>query len=121
MLAKDGRNAELKELRSEDGRFRFVVEDSGNLVLYRGFDAIWAFYPSKDPDSSPRILHRAKLVLQSDGNLVLLHDTRGLIWSSETNGCEPGPFRLAMQNDGNCVLYDGTGTPRWSTMTRGWG
>lgn len=119
VIAKTGHNAEIKELRSADGRFRFVVEDSGSLVLYMGPDAIWAIYT--DIPTSPRQDHCAKLVVQSDGNLMVVHRTHGLIWTSETSNCGPGPFRLALLNDGDCVLYDGTGMPRWSTMTSGWG
>lgn len=120
VLAKDGRNAELKELRSDDGRFRFVVEDSGSVVLYRESDAIWAVY-SGLAAGNPRSLDRVKMVLQSDGDLIVLHDRLGLIFSSGTSECGPSPYRLAMHNDGNCALYDGTGTERWSTKTRGWG
>lgn len=119
VFAKNGLSAELKELRSEDGRFRFVVEDDGSLVLYMDSDAIWAIYAMSACAAHPD--ERAKLVLQNDGNMVVLLDTRGCIWSSNTANTGPTPFRLTMQNDGNCALYDGRGTERWCTRTMGWG
>lgn len=119
VIAKDGQNAELKELRSDDGRFRFVVKDSGSLVLYKEFDAIWALYTDFPP--SPCARDRSRLIVQTDGNLVVVHETRGVVWTSGTGNCGPGPFRLTMHNDGNCVLYDGLGNERWSSKTPGWG
>lgn len=119
VLAKNGLNAELKELRSEDGRFRFVVEADGSLVLYMEADAIWAIYAMSAYAANPD--DRAKLVLQNDGNMVVLLESRGCIWSSNTTNTGPAPFRLTMHNDGNCALYDGRGTERWSTRTMGWG
>lgn len=118
VLTIDGRNAELQELRSDNGRFRFVVEDNCSLVLYMDSDAIWAMYETKPLPTSP---DGAKLVVQSDGNLVVVHATHGPTWASETGNGGPGPYLLAMHNDGNCVLYDGGGRQRWSTKTCGWG
>jgi hypothetical protein len=56
-----------------------------------------------------------KLVLQTDGNLVLYEGEKAL-WSSETNG--KNVKKLVMQSDGNLVLYSPNG-PVWATNTSG--
>lgn len=58
-----------------------------------------------------------RLVMQTDGNLVLYHGSRA-IWATGTNG-RTGAF-LAVQTDGNIVLYQGT-TPIkiWHTAGTG--
>jgi hypothetical protein len=59
----------------------------------------------------------AVLVNQGDGNLVIYtRDRQGTLWSSRTNG--RGAGRLVAQGDGNVVLY-GSGGPTWSTYTNG--
>lgn len=119
--AEPGYDAEAKELRSNNGRFRFVVQDDGSLVLYMDSDAIWAIYQgSASPPVSDDLATR--LFLQGDGNLFVVHRARGVIWASNTARADiPGPFKLMMQDDGNCVLYDGHEEQRWSTKTSGWG
>jgi hypothetical protein len=56
-----------------------------------------------------------KLIMQSDGNLVLYQEGTAL-WSSSTAG-NPGSYAI-MQGEGNLVLYDGT-TSIWNSST--WG
>lgn len=71
-----------------------------------------------------------RLVLQSDGNLVLnvVDDLRtaeeiphagyhAVVWASGTNGT--GTIRCEMQDDGNLVLYDSSGGATWATNTAG--
>ncbi|MFD7625520.1 FG-GAP-like repeat-containing protein [Streptomyces sp. NPDC059851] len=68
-----------------------------------------------------------KLAMQSDGNLVIYHNSGGegkgaAIWSSNTVG-NPGAYAV-MQADGNFVVYtktggDGKGGHLWSTATFG--
>lgn len=112
-------SVDVKELRSANGRFRFVVLDDASLVLYMDSDAIWAIHT--DSASSPKVEERnTRLVVQTDGNLLLVHHTRGPTWSSDTACGAPGPFTLAMKNDGNCVLYDGNWAQCWATKTSGW-
>ncbi len=56
-----------------------------------------------------------RLVMQSDGNLVLYQEGNAL-WSSETGG-NPGSYAI-MEGEGNLVVYDGT-TAKWNSST--WG
>lgn len=58
-----------------------------------------------------------KLVMQSDGNLVLYRNSDSTaLWSSQTNG-NPGA-EAVMQGDGNFVVYLNT-TPLWASNTSG--
>lgn len=58
---------------------------------------------------------RFKLLLQGDGNLVLMKDDNVPIWASGTVG-KP-VVELYMQADGNLVLYDQNRKAYWSTST----
>jgi hypothetical protein len=60
-----------------------------------------------------------KLVMQSDGNLVLYALGSDPVWSSKTYG-SPAAF-ADFQADGNLVIYDLTSKPIWSTGTAGRG
>lgn len=59
-----------------------------------------------------------KLILQTDGNLVIYSPTRA-VWASHTEG--RGGIRLAMQSDGNLVIYNNNWVPVWNTKTDGKG
>ncbi|MFV0457277.1 MAG: hypothetical protein ACK5MT_00690 [Actinomycetales bacterium] len=111
-----------------------VVQDDGNVVVYSasgtplyasgsiqsvmfGYNvdgSTWSSYLEQGWSiSSPN--GRYRLIMQSDGNLVLYSPTRA-IWNSGTVG-NPGAF-LALQSDCNMVVYaDGGAGARWSTGT----
>ena len=58
------------------------------------------------------------LVMQSDGNLVLLNEHNQPLWNSATvcSGC--GNF-VDFQSDGNLVVYNGNNVALWSSGTHG--
>jgi hypothetical protein len=58
-----------------------------------------------------------RLVMQLDGNLVLLNSSSQPIWDTGTNTNDPG--WAVMQADGNFVVYNGSNTPIWATGTAG--
>ncbi|MEU7550930.1 FG-GAP-like repeat-containing protein [Streptomyces sp. NPDC044571] len=58
----------------------------------------------------------SKLVMQTDGNLVLYTKDNKPVWATNTNGHKGALAR--MQNDGNLVVYEANGTTAlWSTKT----
>lgn len=57
----------------------------------------------------------ARAVMQSDGNLVIYSAAGKALWSSGTSG-RPGAS-LVLQGDGNLVIYDATTRPVWSSNT----
>jgi hypothetical protein len=94
-------------LRSANGRFALVMQEDGNLVLYRTGDrAIWSTRTHGHPG--------AILVNQRDGNVVLNAPGVGTLWSTRTAG-RTGAI-LVMQDDGNAVVYAGGGAV-WSSGT----
>ncbi|MFV0457995.1 MAG: hypothetical protein ACK5MT_04370 [Actinomycetales bacterium] len=85
-------------MMSPSGQFRitgdagFVERDANNRVLFT------------------RGVGQTRLVMQTDGNLVL-YDASGALWWSGTWG-NPGAF-VILQDDANLVLYRANGTPLW--------
>jgi lysophospholipase L1-like esterase len=109
-LSNDGRlQADNAFLLSADGRYRFVMQRDGNLVLYGpSGGALWA--------SNTRGRGSDHVRMQSDGNLVIYDAGGRALWQSNTPG-HPNSY-LIVQNDGNVVVYSGT-QPLWATGTAG--
>ncbi|MCQ6275418.1 lectin [Bacillus sp. V3B] len=97
-----------ESLRSANGRYRFILQNDGNLVLYEGNQALWA------SNTQGRAVSRA--IMQSDGNFVI-YGYPGPVWASDTAGWNNA--YLIVQNDGNVVIYGqkaawATGTNRYA-------
>ena len=58
-----------------------------------------------------------RLIMQSDGNLVLYDSANNAVWHSVTYG-NPGS-NCFLQSDGNFVIYNQNGQPIWHTYTNG--
>ena len=93
--------------KSADGRFKFIYQGDGNLVLYQGSTSLWS---SETGGTSP-----GKTAMQGDGNLVVYNASSQAVWASHTAG-NPGAY-LVVQNDGNVVIYSSGASPLWSTGT----
>ncbi len=92
-----------------DGRFTFVIQGDGHLVLYQaGVGPIWW----NNVFGSGHVL-----AMQTDGHLVVYNGAGQPVWYTGTNG-NNGAY-LAMQNDGNVVVYSHQGQALWNTGT--WG
>ena len=96
-----------QSISSRSGRYRFVYQSDGNLVLYDGNAALWASHTRGRP--------LGVVIMQGDGNLVIY--TRGgkPIWQSNT--WRDAGSRLVVQDDGNVVIYRPDGRPVWATNT----
>lgn len=91
-----------------DGRFTLILQDDGNLVLYKtGVGPLWATNTVGRGSSLA--------VMQADGNFVLYSSSGDALWSTKTYG-SPGAD-LAVQNDGNLVVYSAAGAPLWDSKT----
>lgn len=93
-------------LRSQNGRYRLVMQGDGNLVLYaKNKGALWASHTNGTKAK--------RVVMQGDGNLVAYGGGKAH-WASHTSG--KGRSRLLVQNDGNLVIYS-NGKPTWASHT----
>lgn len=95
-------------VKSCDGRFRFILQNDGNLVLYQGTTPLWNSHTNGQDGHA--------LEMQPDGNLVIYSSAGQALWSAGT--WTHANATLAVQNDGNAVIYDGA-APVWATGT--WG
>ncbi|MFP3505670.1 protease pro-enzyme activation domain-containing protein [Burkholderia sp. SIMBA_062] len=112
------------------------VQDDGNMVIYQSFvpvfatatgtssyaisasgSAVWKGGVVLSSGQSFTSGNGANvLIMQGDGNLVLLR--QGVpIWNSRTFG-HSGAFGV-MQGDGNLVVYSAAGAPLWNSGTGG--
>jgi hypothetical protein len=95
-----------QSIRSTDGRFTLIMQNDGNLVIYKGAQALWATNTWGKPVT--------RCVMQNDGNLVLYDNNNAPYWASNTWRYPGGT--VIMQNDGNLVIYQG-GVARWASGT----
>jgi Common central domain of tyrosinase len=95
------------EIRSASGRYRFVYQGDGNLVLYDGGRALWASGTNGRPVGV--------CIMQGDGNVVVYGRRGEAIWDSGT--WRHHGSRLVVQDDGNVVIYTPGGQAVWSTDT----
>jgi hypothetical protein len=96
-------------IKSPDGRFTFIMQLDGNLVLYGPQNqALWS-------SGTAGHTNVFDVIMQTDGNLVVYNGQNGAIWASGTAGKPVA--RLAVQNDGNVVLYDTANHAVWATNT----
>ncbi|GAA5163958.1 tyrosinase family protein [Ornithinimicrobium tianjinense] len=96
-----------RQITSPNGRYRFVYQTDGNLVLYGPAGATWSSRTNGRPVGTT--------IMQGDGNLVIYAPKDRPVWASGTSG-SPGA-RLVVQDDGNVVIYRANGTAAWSTDT----
>lgn len=97
-----------QSITSTNGRYIFVYQSDGNLVLYRnGALPLWA----SATDGSPV----GVCIMQDDGNLVIYGPGGQYVWDTFTHG-NPGS-NLVVQNDGNVVIYRPNGVALWATNT----
>jgi hypothetical protein len=95
------------QLVSPSGWLRLVLQDDGDLVLYRVQlgAALW----SSKTDGQPV----GRLVMQRDGNLVAFSPQGEPRWSTATTG-NPGATAV-LRDDGNFAVMSAAGVPLWSS------
>jgi len=92
-----------------DGRFQFVHQGDGNVVLYGPTGALWS---SRTNGQSTKTL-----VMQGDGNLVLYRTNDSAAWNTRTQGNTTAA--LVVQDDGNVVVYGANWRVLWASNTAG--
>ena len=92
---------------SANGRYTFVYQGDGNLVLYGPGGALW--------NTGTGGTTAGVCIMQGDGNLVIYRPGSRPVWSSGSAG-SPGS-RLVVQDDANVVIYRPDGSAAWSTNT----
>ena len=116
-------------LQSPNGKYKFVLETSGQLNLFsiagqngKSIDnKLWSANIFVDSDTGSNDGKAPYyLTMQADGNLVHRDSDNRTIWSTKTNGkSNASPFSLKMQDDGNLVVYDNNNKAIWNTGTFG--
>jgi hypothetical protein len=94
-------------LTSAHGRFVFVYQDDGNLVLYP-YDGSYAVWATDTYNTSV-----GECVLQEDGNLVVYNREGRAVWASGTDGRPV--TRLVVLDGGVVTLQDAAGLVIWTT------
>jgi hypothetical protein len=96
-------------LDASDKTSRLIMQNDGNLVLYRSDDGrpIWASNTYRKP-----VNHA---IMQGDGNFVCYDNSGHPFWATDTWG-HPGAY-IVLQDDGDLVVYGPNNTPLWASNT----
>jgi hypothetical protein len=92
-----------ERLVSPNGLYSLRMQPGGSLAEYTAGRGLWANGTDGAGD---------RVVMQSDGNLVVYSPTNQPVWSSRTGG-RSGTFDLTLSDSGDVVLYGPSG-PLWS-------
>jgi hypothetical protein len=97
------------QLTSNNGYLNLVMQDDGNLVLYRTMfgEALWASNTPGQP-----VTHA---IMQADGNLVAYSATGTAYWATGTAGHSEA--YAVLQDDANLVVYDAGNNALWASNT----
>ena len=110
-LRRDQSNFHPDQSRiSANGRYLFILQSDGNLVLYKLAQTRKPLWDSKTFDKLT-----VNCIMQHDGNLVM-HDPDGNPIFDTGTFDNPGS-RLVVQDDGNVVIYKPGNVPIWATNT----
>ncbi len=97
-----------QSLISPNGVWQLILQQDGNLVLYRRAN----HHPTWATGTNGKDVQRA--VMQDDGNFVLYTFANQPVWASNTNG--KNHSSLVLQDDGNLVIYLPR-VPVWASNT----
>lgn len=100
-----------QHIETPDRRYRFVLQEDGNAVLYNAANrAVWA------TNTAGRNV--AHLIFQNNGNLVLRDHGGGAVWHARIN--DKGGNRFAIRDDGNLMVHNtSSGRVIWQSNTGG--
>ena len=107
-------SAECQWTPSSAQRTEYAFDAASNRSNYRSFatpNGIQTNASITSPDGNYR------LVMQSDGNLVLYNTSSSPVWASGTSGT--AGRTAAFQSDGNLVIYAADGSSTWNSGTNG--
>ena len=79
----------------QNGNSKLILQQDGNLVLYRGTKVLWSTGTNK--------VAVRDAIMQGDGNFVLYRKDNKAIWASGTVG-KPGSY-LGLQADGSLSIF----------------
>ena len=96
--------------QSPNGRFKLILEESGNLVIKDGSRTMWESTSGYLPFTEPPY----KLILTPTGSLLILDAKRFVVWFSR-NQNSTGPHELRLLNEGKLVIKDATDNILWES------
>jgi hypothetical protein len=105
---------------------KLAVQDDSNVVLYNIRNkAVWTramvigtLGPNRALKAGQALFSTNRIyrvIMQSDGNLVLVKNGKTALWHT-TTGKNPGAWAI-MQSDGNLIVYSSANKPLWSSKT----
>lgn len=120
----DGANCKIMDKPAGVNYWTYAYENLFNVISMK------PFYSSQDERAflaggltllagQEVVTTKTRLVMQSDGNLVLYSSNGTALWATGTSG--QGGAKAIFQSDGNLVVYTDAGSALWSSGTQNQG
>ena len=100
-----------KNLHSQNGVYRLVLNDTGNLEIWCKREKIWT--------TNTDDYYVDFLIFDNDGKICLLGKDNSSRWKSKVLSRKSKPHMMLLQNDGNLVVYNECGNSIWESKTKG--
>lgn len=99
-------------LVSPNGRFKVILDTSGNLLIKDGTRTMWNAYTA-DFDNS---VGPYKLTLTNEGDLAIIDNSQRWIWyAKNTVNRLSGPYKASITDEGKFVVTDATNVEMWNS------
>jgi len=100
-------------LVSKNGRFKLILEDSGNLVI-KDYRTMW----ESISEFVPHAVGPFKLILSPIGNLVVVSSNEYIVWNSRVSTSFNNavrPFTMTLLDEGRLVVTNMVGKEVWES------
>ena len=105
---QDGERTWHQDQHLTCGEHILKMQADGNLVIYRGHQALWATGTGGHGNPPYRF------VMQEDNNAVIYgNGAWQVVWASHTNDHGARPARLVLHRDTSLVIYDAHSSVLW--------
>ena len=100
-----------KNLQSQNGVYRLIINDTGNLEIWCKTEKLWT--TSTDDG------YVDSLIFYNDGKIYLLGKDNSIRWRLKIQSRNSKGHLMLLQNGGNLVVYNDCGNSIWESKARG--
>ena len=100
-----------ESLLSQNGVYRLVLNDTGNLEIWCKREKLWM--------TNIDVSYVDSLIFDNDGQFYLLGKNKSYKWKLEILSANSKAHLMLLQNNGNLAVYNKCGDNLWESRTKG--
>lgn len=99
-------------LKSNNGRFKLILENTGNLIIKDGYRTMW----ESSSANLPYATGPYQLIISPTGDLIIIDAYLHMIWKSVSYVANTTrPYRVQVLDEGRVVVRDNKGIDVWES------